>query len=230
MNNNDDQKVNFKVTMLAYPGMTMLDAIGPNEVLSNSPHFTVQWVSTETTPISNDLSSFVMNDLPHYTEVAQTDILLIPGGPGDQAIMQNKKVLAWIKEIDEQSMLTTSVCTGALILAKSGVLKGQKACTHWACLEELRGLDVVPVRKRYTHSGKYITASGVSAGIDMALYLLQTLVSKKHANDLRFGIEYFPNQYHLVSSYSLPSVLLKKLSNRFKQFYSHARERYLQAK
>lgn len=220
------ERKKYSVTILAYPGMTMLDAIGPNEVLANSPHFTVQWASTEKTPISNDLQSFKMADLVYFKSIEQTDILLIPGGPGDKALMQNKDVLEWIRQIDKLSVLTTSVCTGGLILAQAGLLKNHKACTHWGCLDELAELGAIPVRKRFTQSGKYVTASGVSSGIDMAFYLLTTLISKKHAQDLRFGIEYFPNQYHLVSSYSLPKFILNKLTARFKQFYIVARKHY----
>jgi putative intracellular protease/amidase len=220
----------YKVIIVAYPGMTMLDAVGPNEVLANSPHFNVKWVATEQNPISNDHNSFSLENLDYYADIDphndQCDILLIPGGPGDAALMENTAFLDWIVAIDKTSMLTTSVCTGALILAKAGVLNNQKACPHWACLDELSELGALPVRKRFVQSSKYVSASGVSAGIDMALYLLRSLVSKKHANDIRFGIEYYPQTYKLVSTYSLPRYLLNILSLRFREFYKPARKRF----
>lgn len=221
----------YKVIIVAYPGMTMLDAVGPNEVLANSPHFNVTWVATEQTPISNDHNSFSLGKLGYYADIDphkdQCDILLIPGGPGDKALMQNTDFLDWIVAIDKTSILTTSVCTGALILAKAGVLNNHKACTHWACLDELSELGALPLRKRFVQSGKYVSASGVSAGIDMALYLLRSLVSKEHANDIRFGIEYFPQTFTLVNTYSLPKFLLNKLGLRFRKFYKLSRERFL---
>ena len=221
----------YKVIIVAYPGMTMLDAVGPNEVLANSPHFDVRWVATEQSPISNDHNSFRLAELGYYADIDphndQCDILLIPGGPGDAALMQNTDFLDWIVAIDKISVLTTSVCTGALVLAKAGVLNNQKACTHWACLDELSELGALSVRKRFVQSGKYVSASGVSAGIDMAFYLLRSLVSKKHANDIRFGIEYFPQTFKLVNTYSLPKFLLNKLSLRFRKFYKPSRERFL---
>ena len=223
----DDKK--YKLIIVAYPGMTMLDAIGPNEVLANSSHFSVKWVASERTAISNDHNSLSLCKLDYYADIEpqHCDILLVPGGPGDAALMQNTAFLEWIRKIDKTTLLTTSVCTGALVLAEAGLLHNQKACTHWACLDELAQLGAIPTRKRFVHSGKYVTASGVSAGIDMAMYLLRSLVSKKHADDIRFGIEYFPQQYKLVNSYSLPKFLLNKLSVRFKKFYQPERERFM---
>ncbi len=214
----------YQLTILAYPGMTMLDAIGPNEVLGNSPYFDVVWASTEQTPIQNDLESFELHKLVHYADIKHTDILLIPGGPGDHYVMQQDAVLEWIRKINQSTELTTSVCTGALILAKSGVLNEVSACTHWSCLDELASYGAIPARKRFVHSGKFVSASGVSAGIDLALYLLKILVSKQHARDLRFGIEYFPNQYQLINSYHLPRRWLKALAKRFNKVFKASRQ------
>jgi len=216
----------YTMTILAYPGMTMLDAVGPNEVLANSPYFDVEWVSTSKQPFTNDLASFNLSGLRYFLDIDKTDILLIPGGPGEHAVMQNEAVIAWVKKIDKTSVYTTSVCTGSLILAKAGLLNNRSASTHWGCLDELTALGANTSRKRYIQSGKYITAAGVSAGIDMALYMLKTLVSTKHSRDLRFGIEYFPNQIHVISSYTLPRFALRKLSARFGQFYTKTRLRF----
>lgn len=202
----------YKVIILAYPGMTLLDAIGPNEVLANSPLFDVKFVTTQTDPISNDHNNLTLCGVSHYKQVESADILIIPGGPGEHQCMQDAKLLAWIKKIDKTTTLTSSVCTGSLILAATGLLENVKVCCHWACLEELKPFGAIPQRKRFIHHKKYVTASGVSAGIDMALYLVKHLVSAHHAKQLRFGIEYFPNQYHLLSSYSMPEFLLRRLS------------------
>jgi transcriptional regulator GlxA family with amidase domain len=207
--------------------MTMLDAIGPNEVWGNSPYFDVVWASTEKTPIQNDQENFELHKLVPYTDIKHTDILLVPGGAGDHYVMQEEAVLDWIREINQQTELTTSVCTGALILAKSGILHEVSACTHWSCLDELASFGAIPVRKRFVHSGKFVSASGVSAGIDLALYLLQILVSKQHARDLRFGIEYFPNQYQVINSYSLPRIYLNKLAKRFHKVFQASRQKVI---
>lgn len=217
-----NQKV-CTVTILTYPGMTLLDAVGPNEVLANSPYFDVQWACTEKQPIQNDLRSFSLSQMAYFQDITHTDILLVPGGPGDKTVMESPEVLTWIATLDRQSKLTASVCSGSLILAKAGLLANIKACSHWACLSELSELGAKPVRKRFIQSGKYVTASGVSAGIDMALYLVEQIVSKKHARQIRFGIEYFPNQLNLISSYTLPWFMLAKLADKVKHILDKAR-------
>ena len=220
-------KKNYRLTILAYPGMTLLDAVGPNEVLANSPYFEVTWASTSQNPVKNDHNSFEMHDLVYFENIASTDIILVPGGPGDHAVMQNENVLAWLRKMDQNTLLTTSVCTGSLVLAKAGLLTGEKASSHWGCLKELAELGATPKRQRFTVSGKYVTSSGVSAGIDMAFYILASLVSKKHASEIRFGIEYFPNQVHLISSYTLPRFMLDKLTRRFEKLYQKIRLRFI---
>lgn len=217
----------ISVTIVAYPGMTMLDAIGPNDVLANSPYFRVQWVSTSKIDITNDHANLQLTGLTYYADIDSTDILLIPGGPGDLGLMADTDFLSWIIKIDQSTRLTTSVCTGSLLLAKAGLLHKHRVCTHWACRNEIQQLGAVPVRKRFVQSGKYITASGVSAGIDMALYIVECLVSKSHARDIRFGIEYFPNQLNLVSSNTLPETIIKRLRQRFHKVFGRARAQYL---
>lgn len=222
-----NSKQKYKVTILAYPGMTMLDAIGPNDILGNSEFMNLTWASTERGPISNDMKSLVLANLTYFQDIKSTDVLLIPGGVGDHYVMQRTDVLDWIAQINQQSILTTSVCTGALILAKAGILQNIKACSHWACLDELKTLGAKPKRKRFVQDGKFISSSGVSAGIDMSLYLLKTLVSKEHARDIRFAIEYFPNQFHLLNSYTLPEFLIAKLANRFHKIFKYARSKII---
>lgn len=218
----------YSVAILAYPGMTMLDAIGPNEVLANSPHFDVQFVSATRADVHNDHGSLKLTGLTHYSDIPMPDILLIPGGPGDHALMQDEVLLSWIAKVDEQARIVASVCTGALILAKAGLLNGRQACTHWACLQELAELGANPMRKRFRRDGKYWTASGVSAGIDMALAMVEALQGLQHAKQLRFGIEYFPNQFHLISSYSLPRGMLSALSDKVMGVIGAARKKFVE--
>ena len=105
------KKDKYEVVILAYQGMTMLDAIGPNEVLANSPFFNVTWASSEQNGISNDHGHFCLQNTTYFEEINQADIIIIPGGPGDKAMMQSPAIINWIKRIDSQSVLTTSVCT-----------------------------------------------------------------------------------------------------------------------
>jgi len=204
--------------------MTLLDAIGPNEVLASSPKFNVIFASKTGLDICNDHRNLKLTGLKDIKNVIEADILLIPGGPGDHLIIKDLEVLEWIREVNKKTMLTTSVCTGSLILAKTGLLKNKKACSHWAFLDDLKDLGAVPVRKRFIQDGKYITASGVSAGIDLSLFILKTLVSKKHAKSIQFGIEYFPNKINMISSYTLPRFLLNKAATKVKKILEPLRK------
>ena len=96
---------------------------------------------------------------------------------------------------------------------------GLKACTHWVCLDDLEAMGAKAVRKRFIKDGKMITASGVSAGIDMSLYIVKTLVSKKQSLRVLFGIEYFPNKVDIINSYSIPRTVLRKMANYVRKVY-----------
>jgi transcriptional regulator GlxA family with amidase domain len=215
----------YEVVVLVYPGLTLLDAIGPNEVLSNSPRFNVTFASKGGSSVPNDHENLRLSDLRPISDIERADILLIPGGPGDLATMDDDEILRWIIEIDKTTVYTTTVCSGSLILAKTGLLRGRKACTHWAYLSSLAELGALPIRKRFVSDGKYITAAGVSAGIDMALFLLKRATDRRHAKEIQFGIEYFPNRYDLISTYTVPRFLLEKLGQRARRIIDGNRQR-----
>jgi transcriptional regulator GlxA family with amidase domain len=106
--------------------------------------------------------------------------------------MDDGSVHDWLRAADERSTWTTSVCTGSLILAAAGLLKGKRATSHWLALEELRGLGVDAVPERVVFDGKHVTAAGVSAGIDMALALAARIAGDQVAQAIQLGIEYDP--------------------------------------
>jgi transcriptional regulator GlxA family with amidase domain len=124
--------------------------------------------------------------------VPRPDIIVVPGGPGQAEQMTPGPLQDWLLEADETSTWTTSVCTGSLILAGAGLLTGRKATTNWLAHEELRHLGAIPQRERYVFDGKYVTAAGVSAGIDMALALAGRVAGDEEAQRIQLGIEYDP--------------------------------------
>src|SRR6185436_19092373 len=107
-------------------------------------------------------------------EVTKPEIVVIPGGPGQIALMEDKEVLDWVRRVHKTSRWTTSVCTGSLVLAAAGLLNDAPATTHWLALDTLGQLGARPMTERVVVHGKIITAAGVSAGIDMALRLVAT--------------------------------------------------------
>jgi len=182
----------MKIAILLYDGMTALDAIGPYDVLRQIPGAEIVFVGdgagvkrTEEQPLG------LVADRA-LTEVPSADVLVVPGGFGQERVMRERPTLDWIRSIHETTQWTTSVCTGSLILAAAGLLRGLRATTHWAALEGLREFGAEPVSERVVEQGKIITAAGVSAGIDMALRLVARIGGDDLARAIQLGIEYDP--------------------------------------
>jgi transcriptional regulator GlxA family with amidase domain len=125
-------------------------------------------------------------------EIGAPDIVLVPGGPGQAALMDDGPVHDWLRSTHNTSTWTTSVCTGSLILAAAGVLVGQRATSNWQALEELRGMGVEVVPERVVFDGKIVTSAGVTAGLDMALRLVAQIGGDQLAQAIQLGIEYDP--------------------------------------
>jgi transcriptional regulator GlxA family with amidase domain len=118
-------------------------------------------------------------------------VLLIPGGPGED-VLREDAVIDWVRAAHETSTWTTSVCTGALVLARAGVLDGVRATTHWLAMDRLGELGAIPTSERVVQEGKIVTAAGVSAGIDMALTLAARIAGDDVAQTIQLYTEYDP--------------------------------------
>lgn len=182
----------MEIAILLFDRFTALDAVGPYEVLSRIPSSKVKFVAKEPGPIRDNISSLELTAGYSLAEVNSPDIILVPGGPGQTALMDDQLVLDWIRKTHKTSRWTTSVCTGSLILAAAGLLKGLKATSHWLAFDVLRSLGAEPVSERVVIAGKIITAAGVSAGIDMALTLVSRVSGHGPAQAIQLGIEYDP--------------------------------------
>jgi transcriptional regulator GlxA family with amidase domain len=182
----------MKTAILLYDRLTALDAIGPYEVLSRIPDSTLQFVAAEPGPVRTDNGMLTLIAEHAIADVAEPDIVLVPGGPGEVSARAGDEVLEWLRVVHETSTWTTSVCTGSLILASAGLLNGKRATSHWLALEKLRELDVEASAERVVFDGKIATAAGVSAGIDMALALAARVAGERVAQAIQLGIEYDP--------------------------------------
>jgi len=181
----------------------MLDAIGPYEVLRNIRGAKIYFVSEKKGEIKADSDFIHINSKYDISEIENADILLIPGSTITFVReMKNKKVLNWIKKIDKTTKWTTSVCSGSLILAATGLLKDKEATSHWKPINLLKDFGVIPKNERIVKQGKYITAAGVSAGIDMALYLSDKIVGETETKAIQLVIEYDPNPIYDSGSFS----------------------------
>jgi putative intracellular protease/amidase len=183
----------MNIAILLFDRMAALDAVGPYEVLSRLPGATVAFVAEEPGPKHTDVGSLALMADTALAEVEHPEILLVPGGPGQTALMDDGPVHDWLRVAHETSQWTCSVCTGSLILAAAGLLKGRRATSNWQALGELGGCDGVEVvPDRVVFDGKLATAAGVTAGIDMALALAAKVAGEQVAQAIQLGIEYDP--------------------------------------
>jgi transcriptional regulator GlxA family with amidase domain len=182
----------MKTTILIFDGLTALDAIGPYEVLRNVPGWEVQFIGKTRGEVRADSGSLGLSADRSLSEVSEADIVLVPGGEGNRALLDDEEVLAWLREESAAAKWTTSVCTGSLVLGAAGLLQGKRATGHWLYLEQLRAYGAVPVSERFVEDGDVITAAGVSAGIDMALHLVGREAGPEVAQAVQLGIEYDP--------------------------------------
>jgi transcriptional regulator GlxA family with amidase domain len=182
------------IAILVYPGMTALDAIGPYEVLNAVPDAKLHFVWKTAGPIVTDSGSLVLGATHTFDQIKRADIVVVPGSSADTVtMMADSRVLSWLNEIHPTTQFTTSVCSGALILAAAGLLKGLPATTHWAAMSALKKFGAQPMpNERVVQSGKIITAAGVSAGIDMALHLVAQVCGEERAKIIQLLIEYDP--------------------------------------
>ena len=182
----------MQTAILVYDGMTVLDAIGPYDVLRSVPGWEVRFVGKERGEVRDEPGALGINADHSLDEVTEADIVLVPGGSGSRPLMKDEEVLSWLRAVDGGTKWTTSVCTGSLVLGAAGLLEGKRATSHWLFLEALGRLGADPVGGRYVEDGKVMTAAGVSAGIDMALHLVGRELGPEMAQSVQLGIEYDP--------------------------------------
>jgi transcriptional regulator GlxA family with amidase domain len=183
----------MNITFFLYDGFTALDVVGVNEILCRLPNANIQFAAPWKGEVKTDSNSLKVVSTIEYDKVNSTDILIVPGSTVTfLEVIQDKKVLNWIKKMDETTQFTTAVSSGTIILAAAGLLFGKKATSHWYSLRFLAEYGVDIVEQRYVQDGKIITCAGSSAGIDMALYMAARITDKDNAQALQLMIEYEP--------------------------------------
>jgi putative intracellular protease/amidase len=183
----------MEIVIYLYNGVTALDAVGPYEVLSRMPDANIKFVGETKGPIVTDSHFLKLVADYEISEIERADILLIPGSLiGFVREAKKKNVRDWIKKIHQTTQWTVTVCTGSILLASTGILEGLKASSHWAVIHLLKDYGAIPTLERFVREGKIITSQGVSAGIDMSLYLASQIVGVEEAKAYQLMIEYFP--------------------------------------
>ncbi len=193
-----------RVGLFLFPDVEELDFVGPWEVFQMVNE--VAGYKGDPTPLNNQLISKDGGDVmcrkamrvgAHAAmgDVTELDVLLVPGGNGTRPLLEDAAVIDWIKAVAPGCEWVTSVCTGSLVLAKAGLLHGKRATTHWSAFDEFdkRGFDVELLpHVRYVRDGNVVTSAGVSAGIDMALWLVGQWFSPKFAREVAHAMQYDP--------------------------------------
>lgn len=189
-----------QIGIFIFDDVEELDAVGPWEVLAAwtiahpEDGYEVSFISADGEPV---LAAKKLTLTPHYSVAGAPplDILLHPGGQGTRRLMRDPAHLAWVTSLAGSTELMTSVCTGSLVYAAAGVLRGRPATTHWSALDLLHELDPtidVQPDARWVDDGAVITSAGVSAGIDMSLHLVQRLAGTARASEIKREIQYDP--------------------------------------
>jgi putative intracellular protease/amidase len=180
------------ITIPIYDRFTALDAVGPYEVLSRLPGAEVVFVAEQAGPVRTDTRALTLVAERALADVDACDVVVVPGGPGTREMLEPQPLHEWLRAIDATTQWTTSVCTGALLLGAAGLLDGLEATTHWSAFDTLATLGARPTERRVVPQGKVVTAAGVSAGIDMALWLAAQIAGDEVAKAIQLGIEYDP--------------------------------------
>ncbi|HYO82751.1 MAG TPA: DJ-1/PfpI family protein [Bryobacteraceae bacterium] len=185
------QSPRLNIGMLIYPGMDQIDFTGPFEVLSRLPGARIFVLAKNRSPV-RDIQGLLLTPDTFISEAPALDVLQIPGGPGQEALMNDRAVLSLIQRQIAADRYVFSVCTGALICGAAGILRGRRATTHWTAFNLLQYFGAIPTDSRVVVDGKLISSAGVTAGLDGALRLAATLCGVTVAQQIQLGMEYAP--------------------------------------
>jgi transcriptional regulator GlxA family with amidase domain len=203
----------MEIALVLYPKFTILDIIGPFQVLADVPGHEVAFVAAEAGPVVDHTGRTPLRAQKSFAEVAVPDVVVVPGGLDDTELQL--ELVEWLRAVHPTTTWTTSVCTGAIYLAAAGILDGLDATTHWARERALERLGAHYTADRVVERGKVITSAGVSSGIDMGLVLLDRLYGPEIAQLVQLAIEYDPQPpFDAGSPAKAPAALVDAVQQR----------------
>jgi cyclohexyl-isocyanide hydratase len=199
------------IGILAFPKVTQLDLTGPYEVFSRLPGGTVELVWKTTEPVLSD-TGFAITPTRAMADAPQYDVIVVPGGPGQQGLMDDDATLEFLRAQAAGATWVMSVCTGSLVLGAAGLLGGKRATCHWLSLPLLAAFGAEPVAERVVFDGALLSTAGVSAGIDGALALVDRIAGRETAETIQLSIEYDPQPlYSAGSPASAPAAITDRI-------------------
>jgi cyclohexyl-isocyanide hydratase len=207
----------MQVNVILVPDMVQLDIAGPFEVLARVPGWTLDLVAATAEPVRTDRGLTIVPTRTRDTAAA-SDILVVPGGTGVDRAMLDDAWLAYVRREAAQAKYVFGICTGSLLLAAAGVLRGRRAGAHWQARDLLARFGVTPSDARMTVDGKFYTSGGVTSGIDMALKVVADAAGETTARCIQLGIEYDPEPpFAGGTPFSSPPDIVEAVNARSRQ-------------
>jgi cyclohexyl-isocyanide hydratase len=185
------QTKHLTIGCLVFPRQDQIDFTGPFEVFSRIPNSTVHVIAKTKAPV-RDVKGLILTPEMTLAEVPPLGVLLVSGGLGQQALMDDEEILSLIRRQADSGRLVFSVCTGALLCGAAGILRDRPATTHWAAWDLLHYYGAIPAKSRVVVDGNYISTAGVTAGLDGALVVASLLRGDHVAEEIQLDIEYAP--------------------------------------
>lgn len=212
----------LKIGMVVYPGMFLLDLVGPLAVFEALMNREIYLVWKNLTPVNNtrsEYAAYIPIEPSHTFESCPTDldVLFVPGGvPGTLAMMEDPELISFLRTKGSKARLITSVCTGSLILASAGLLNGYRATSHWVTKESLKHFGAIPTKGRVVRDRNRITGGGVTAGIDFGLEIIALLRSPDYAKAVQLYLEYDPGPpFNAGSPETAPAIIRGFIEDMF---------------
>jgi cyclohexyl-isocyanide hydratase len=204
------QDTHLQIGSLLFEGLDQIDLTGPFEVLSRIPNSTYRIFGKTLDPV-RDIRGLRLAPDAALADAPQLDVLHVPGGYGQEALMEDDEVISWVRNQAEGAHCVFSVCTGALICGAAGLLKGRRATTHWASMQLLRFFGATAVNERVVRDGNILFAAGVTAGIDGALRLAADLRGDEAAQAIQLYMAYAPEPpFNSGTPETAPPAVLEK--------------------
>jgi len=219
----------IQIGLLIFPRMTQLDMTGPFEVFARVPNATVHLVWKKIEPVVCD-TGLTLTPTTTLSDCPKLDVICIPGGPGQIDLMEDGDVIEFVRRQGQQARYVTSVCTGALVLGAAGLLRGYKAATHWASMDNLAHFGAEAVKTRVCIDRNRITGGGVTAGIDFGLVLASKLTDTATAEKIQLYMEYNPEPpFKSGSPDSAPPAILAAFNEMARGMLTRRKEVTLRA-
>lgn len=213
----------FTVGLLLFPKLTLLDLTGPAEVFGRMPGAQVHLLWKNLEPVTSDRGIRVLPSAT-FDDCPDLDLICVPGGPGQIEMMGDAEVLGFLQRVAPRCELVTSVCTGSLILAAAGLLRGYRATSHWSSIDQLSLFGALPTHERVVRDRNVVTGGGVTSGIDFALTVAASLFGSEVAQEIQLQMEYDPQPpFNSGSLQSAPAKVAESVLHKISAFLERRR-------